>query len=50
MSEDADFIRRQCSGCEKRITTYEQPDVTSPPSSKKMAGAPLTSTEKFSTT
>ena len=32
VSEDGDFIRRrrQCTGCEKRFTTYERPDVTFP--------------------
>src|SRR3974390_3146810 len=36
-SEDGEFIRRrrQCSGCEKRFTTYERPDVTFPAVVKK---------------
>ncbi len=36
ISEDGDFIRRrQCSGCEKRFTTYERPDVNFPAIVKK---------------
>ena len=37
ISEEADFIRRrrQCGACEKRITTYERPDVTFPAIVKK---------------
>ncbi len=37
VSEDADFIRRrrQCGACEKRLTTYERPDVNFPAIVKK---------------
>ena len=37
VSEDAAFIRRrrQCSGCEKRFTTYERPEITFPAVVKK---------------
>ena len=37
VSEDADVVRRrrQCSACEKRFTTYERPEVTSPAVVKK---------------
>jgi transcriptional repressor NrdR len=32
VSEDGDFVRRrrQCGACDKRFTTYEQPDVSFP--------------------
>jgi transcriptional repressor NrdR len=37
VAEEGNFIRRrrQCSGCEKRFTTYERPDVTYPAVVKK---------------
>lgn len=37
VSEDGDFIRRrrQCAACEKRVTTYERPDVSFPAIVKK---------------
>lgn len=37
VSEDGDFVRRrrQCSACDKRVTTYERPDLSFPAVVKK---------------